>query len=197
MEATMRTTIFVILLCGLAMSTQAQFKQRDFELALGGTLGTATTKLEYEGLSNEETQSYVYLALTPGYYIIDGLSIELDLGLRAMEEVKPGQLALLNLSYTYLLPSTHIGLFGRVGYGISNCVSVPGFLDLDLSRRSEDLDIGVLNAGVGGKFLMSESVFIRTEVNYRIHSYSEDYLGGTADYSQTTLSLLFGIGMLF
>jgi hypothetical protein len=193
----MRTVILFLLLCGLAVTTQAQFKQRDFELSFGGTLGSATTKVDREGYSSSESQKYLYLALTPGYYIIDGLSAELDLGLRAMEHVKPGQLMLLNLSYTYLLPSTHVGLFGRVGYGLSNCVSIPGFLDLNLNQRSEDLDIGVFNAGIGAKFLMSESVFIRTELNYRIHSYSKDYQGATTDYSQSTTSLLVGVGMLF
>jgi hypothetical protein len=138
----------------------AQFKQGDFEFGFGGTGGWE--KASY--ISSIELK-YVSLSLIPGYYVIDGLSIEPEIGMTFMEKIKPAFSLIGNVSYTFLLPKAPIGIFARVGYGITNSSNTPG--DITYYRGWGNNDANIFNLGAGAKFLLDPKVYIRSEILYR------------------------------
>lgn len=196
----MRTVLILITFFIFTLPVQSQFLPGRVELQLFGTVGSVSESSTYVTSSGEEetyddeSMSYAYIALTPGYYVARGVSIELELGLRAAEGVRPAQLALANLSYSHSFPTSPIALFARAGGGLSNGVSIPNFLDL--MYRSDGFDVTVLQAGAGIKIRTGRSGIIRVEVNYRNQRYDRDMLFGTSERSTSTIALLLGVGVL-
>ncbi len=143
-------------------SLNAQFKQGNFEFGFGGTGG-------WEKVSSETVYSlelkYVSLSLISGYYVIDGLSIEPEIGMTFMEKIKPAFSFIGNVSYTFLLPETPMGVFARMGYGVTNSSNTPG--DIIYSRAWGNNDANIFNLGAGAKFLIDPKVYIRSEILYR------------------------------
>lgn len=198
----MRVCLSAILVLLIASVASAQFKQGDFEMSLLGTVGSMNEKREYSSSTGfefdddyDESHSYGYVSFMPAYYLIDGLAAELEIGIRAMEGVRPMQAVILNLGYTHKLPGSALALFGRVGYGLSNSWSIPVFLE-QYGGASDKFDVNIINVGAGAKILVSRSAFIRAELNYRIQSYERDSGVLTTDYSYNTMALLFGVGLV-
>lgn len=207
----MKTIIltFVIICLGCSIS-KAQFKQGDWELGFIGSFGSLEITQKYSNSyygthfstyngNHSESRSYAIVSITPAFYIVDGLSIEPELGLVALEKVSPAQFIIGNLSYTYQLPNSNFALFGRAGYGISNSILFT-YNDIPFNRLTTDMDIKLINLGAGFKYLVSSSVILKTEINYLIQKYENNY---TSDYSSTTnkyeydhISLLFGFSVL-
>lgn len=188
--------LLALLLLGYS-SSNAQFKQGQVELSFSGSIGSFSppSTPDYK----LDAQNYVSLYVVPGYYILDGLSVEPELGLMAEESSKPAQYLLLNLSYTYLIPETKIGCFVRGGYGISNSMEYP-FGNGVVIPASDKFNVGVLNLGVGAKFLISSSVLIRTEFNYKKHSwkdeYNSPYYSYSLDFTESTIGVILGFSIL-
>jgi hypothetical protein len=141
------------------------------------------------------------ISVVPGYYLIDGLSIEAELGLLAVEKEDPAQFILGNVSYTYRLPDSRVALYGRIGYGVSNSVQLPVQPGI-VSRVTNNFDVNVFNGGVGLKILVSQGAALRAELNYKRHSWTTEYhsyYGGYSsktDYTYSNTGLLLGFSIL-
>lgn len=184
----------------LTSYSRAQFKQGDIELSFSGSLGSWTTSSTSNGRTSSDSRAYVFFAVTPGYYIVDGLSIEAELGLLAVEKMTPTEYLLGDISYTYRLPDSKVALFARVGYGFSNSAKYPMFGDA-LIKTSNELDVGVVNIGGGLKYIVSEGVALRAEINYRSHSWTSEYRGyggssSKTEYTYSNIGLLLGFSVL-
>jgi len=183
--------------------TKAQFKTGDFELSFSGsfssmTVESSTTSTYYNSNPNSDTRSTMDISFSPGYYIADGVSIEAEFGLIAVEKSKPSQYVLLNLGYTYLVPGSRAALFIHGGYGLANSVEIP-YLNNAPVLQSGDFNVKVLNLGAGVKYLITPNVIIHGEVNYRNHNWTENYSGffnSNTDYTISNIGLLFGFSIL-
>jgi hypothetical protein len=179
----------------------AQFKQGDVELSFSGSLGSWNNSSSSSGYNYSESRNMAIISVVPGYYIVDGLSLEAELGLLAEEKAKPAQYLLGNVSYTYLIPESRVALFGRVGYGASNSVQIPVQLGI-VSRVTNNFDVGVFNAGAGVKILVSQGAALRAEVSYKSHSWTTQYpgyFGGSSyktEYTYSNTGLLLGFSIL-
>jgi len=182
----------------------AQFKKGDFEFSFTGAFSSMTINNTSTGSfntqSNSETRTTAGISFSPGYYLIDNFSIEAEIGISAVQKMQPSQYVLVNLSYTYLLPESKTALFAHAGYGLSNSVAI-SYLNNAISLASDNFDVRVLNFGAGIKYLISSTVLLHTEVNYRNHSWTNDY--GYLGYSNykvdnkiSNVSVLFGFSIL-
>jgi hypothetical protein len=177
----------------------AQFKQGDVELSFSGSLGSWSNSSTSSGSTHSDSRNLAILSVVPGFYVIDGLSLEAELGLLAEEKAKPAQFVLGNVSYTYPIPESRVALYGRVGYGVSNAIQLPVPLGI-VSRVSNDFDVGVFNAGAGLKILVSQGAAIRVELNYKSHSWTTEYqsyyYSSKTDYTYSNTGLLLGFSIL-
>lgn len=188
-------SIFSAMLIFCGTSAYAQFQKGDVELTLDGTIGMNSSSSKSQGSSSSSDRNFMVLTLAPGFYVVDGLSLEPLIGITAVEDYKPGFLLLANVSYTNYLKAQNLGLFFKIGYGLSNAASVPGMNSYN--RLTEDLDISVLNLGGGAKFLLGSKAYIKTELNYRRFSWERDYGSwGKSENTNGFLTLLLGIGVL-
>ena len=188
----------------VAVSARAQFSKGTIEMSLMGTAGQLNETLKWEysydgsTMSDEvsETRKYAYVAFTPGYYLVDRLSLELELGLRAMEGASPAHSGVANLSYTYPIRRSWLAPYLRAGAGLANALSVPGFMDLVSMRLVDGNDVTILQAGAGVKLRTGPSGLVRIEVNYRHQRYSWEGEVSKPDHSLGTIALLVGVGVL-
>ena len=125
-------------------------------------------------MTNSTSRNYMVLSVSPAYYIIDGLSIEPEYNLNAVEGSQPSHSILLNLSYTYFVEGTKIAPFVHAGYGISNSQGIPSLPNV-MVRVSDKMDVTILNAGGGLKILVGSGAALRFEVNYRSYRWDEEY----------------------
>jgi hypothetical protein len=154
----------------------------------------------YGNSTSSESNNYAFISVTPGYYLIDRLSIEPEIGLLSEQHYSPSQYLLLNLSYTYMIPDSKEALYARAGYGIANSVQLP-IMSSAIANMSDKLNIGIFNVGVDAKFLLTQSVALRTELNCRSHKWSNssDFDIGssyTSDMSMSNVGLLLGFSIL-
>lgn len=197
MKQIIRIMCMLLILCSFAV---AQFQQGDVEIAFSGNFGSLETSRTSGGSTQSESSTYFNLSITPGYYVANGFSIEPEFALLAVEDEEPAQYVLGNISYTYRLPESDVALFGRAGYGVSNSIQfpVPGGINL---RISDKFDVGVLNLGAGVKYVIKNAVALRTEMNYRRHSWTTEsfsFFGGSfkSERTYTNIGLLFGFSVL-
>ncbi|MFZ1731058.1 MAG: hypothetical protein WBQ23_07090 [Bacteroidota bacterium] len=198
----MRLSLFIALLLCFAASASAQFKQGNVELMLLGTAGSFSDKSTYTSkisptlnYESDESHTYLYVSIMPSWYFIDRLAAELELGLRAMEEVRPTQSVILHVAYTQPLARSPLALFARAGYGVANGYSIPVFLEL-MSDRTDGFDVSIINLGAGLKIRAGGSALIRGEINYRIQSLTQETDFSKSEQTYGTLSLLLGVGVL-
>jgi hypothetical protein len=166
--------------------TKAPFMQGDWELSMMGSVGSTTSKESYISTNYTSTDEiltqYMFLSLTAGFFLLDRISIEPEISLLATGREKPAQSFLLNLSYTYPLANTNTAIFIRGGYGLGNGSSI--LMDSGIPiRQTDGLDIKIINAGAGVKFLIAQGAGLRIEVNYRQHTYSLDRDNGSTSYT--------------
>lgn len=197
----------LIVLCGillLSTSCLAQgaysqsFQKGTVELNFFLDAGKLTTTYEYSNSlgSNSDGRTYFNFSVTPGFFIADGFSIEPEIGFLAVERLEPALAIIPNLSYTYLLPESRVALYARAGYGLTNSTSYFGAL----VKQSEKMDIGILNVGAGTKYLITDGVIFRVEINYKRLSQEEDmnYVGYSNSVKRTleNTRVLFGLSVL-
>ena len=182
-------------------NSNAQFKTGDFEFSFSGSFSSMTVKNStsspyYSTSTHSESRNTMDISFSPGYYIFDGVSIEAELGLVAVEKMKPSQYVLLNLGYTYLLPESKVALFAHGGYGFANAVEVP-YLNNALAFTSNKFNVKVINLGAGVKYLVTSNVIIHTEVNYRNHDWTDEYSGYySTDNTISNIGLMLGVSIL-
>jgi hypothetical protein len=177
-------------------------KKGDVELSIAGTFSSMNSS---RAGSSSDTK-YAVLSVSPGFYLIDGLSLEPEIGWIATEHDLPGWLFLGNVSYTYAGVDQHHRLapFIRVGYGVSNSyqLATPQLL----VRTSNKLDVGVFNVGGGVKVGVVEGAYLRAEVYYRQYNWtsnssyydyaSRGYLSQSIDYKVSTLGVSIGASII-
>jgi hypothetical protein len=191
--------IFSIMSFILSALAQAQYRQGDGELMLLGTVGSVTTTTELTfsdpsvaGSTSSSERLYLYLAATPAYFLINGLSAELELGLRTLKGVQPAQSAVLHLSWTQSRRRSIVAWFVRGGYGVANGLAVPVYDNI--SRLTDGFDVGVVSLGAGLKIRPAGRGLIRIEANYRIQMYETVGETYTMDHTISSLALLLGVG---
>ncbi len=191
----MKKTIFISLfLIALNIPLFAQFESGCIEL--GGSLGfyLMNESIKNGNHEDENDASLFICSINPAIYVVKGLSIEPEIGLMLVENEKPGIFLLGNVSYTYLIPDKSIAPYAKIGFGATNSLAIP---NVNLySKASEDLDITIFNLAGGVKFLINKTAIIKTELNYRKFSYSEDLYFSKIDYSRDFVSILLGISFV-
>ena len=193
--------LVVISVLLLASMAQAQYRQGDAEFMLLGTAGSVTSSSELKfrdpaipGSTSSSERLYMYVATTPSYYFIDGLSAELELGVRALKGERPAQSAILHLSYTQSRRRSIVAWFLRGGYGVANGLAVPVYENI--SRLTEGFDVGVVSLGAGLKLRPGGRGLIRMEVNYRMQMYETLGESYTMDHTISSIALLLGVGVV-
>lgn len=200
MKKTLLLGIMMVLPLALSLS---QFKQKCIELAFSGSVSSWTTSSTFSGQGNSESRAIVIVSSTIGYFVADGVSIEGEVGVVAMEKQNPSQYVLAGLSYTYSISELNIAPFFHAGYGVSNSVQLPTLGGLPV-RTMNDMNVKVLNVGGGMKFLVSSGAALRLELNYRSHSWSENInysyypysMPSNVDYKYSNVGLLIGFSIL-
>ena len=137
-----------------------------------------------------------------GYYLIDGLSFEPELGINLNFEgstaVKPG-----NISYTFNTEVRTLFPYLKAGYGVTDVQNYtsPG------SGLFESLNYKVISFSLGFKFIQSFHRAIKVELNYKRVSgsdgllyYYDPYGSAVSPEIETTMSILsisFGYSFTF
>jgi opacity protein-like surface antigen len=165
----------ILMLCALVLlplaSATGQSLESRWELSFSGTGGWASSSSTYGGeTQTSDANGYLTLAIRPGYYVIQGFSIEPEILWTAIEGTEPAFSLAGNLSYTFDVPGSKIHPFILAGAGIGN--SVPLFRTA-LFRSTDEMDVVLLNVGAGAKFFVSNDVAIRFEYRYQHYSYDE------------------------
>lgn len=204
----MRKTPLILCLSFIINSiASAQFRKSDVELTFSTSFGawensstTTTSGFNYKNTyTSSDSRNFFSLSVMPGYYFSDGFSFEPEISILAIEKSPPSFFFLGNISYTYRIPELNVAPFGRIGYGISNSVTYPMTGSTPL-KASKDLTIGVLNAGGGIKALLTPSIALRAEMNYRKFKWTDDVsysFGSTKlDNKQSTIALNIGFSIL-
>ncbi|NUM70822.1 MAG: hypothetical protein HUU43_08230 [Ignavibacteriaceae bacterium] len=198
--------IYLLMLLMLAASTflNAQFSKGSKELSLSGSIGSYTySQKSPGGTTSSKDYQYFTVYLSPGYYIVDGLSFEPEVAFYFSKDNTPAQYYLANISYTAKIGEGKTGLFFRAGYGVGNSMIFPGNNDVPLPM-TKSLDVKIINAGAGLKLLINANVLARLELNYRVQSYSRESSyyspwGSSSwsyDYTYSNISLIFGFAFL-
>ncbi|MBI3577849.1 MAG: outer membrane beta-barrel protein [Ignavibacteriales bacterium] len=204
----MRSSLLILTLSLLLTSiANAQFRQSDVELTFSGSFGAWESSVKATSTSSNytftytsaETRNFVSLSIAPGYYIFDGLSVEPQIGIIAVEKREPTFFLLGNISYTYSIPDSRVAPFALIGYGISNAVTYPMYGEAPI-QASHDLNIPIFNAGGGIKTLLTSDIVLRAEINYRkfmwTDSSNNSFGTGTSDNKHSTTAFIFGFSIL-
>lgn len=203
----MKSLFYSLLLVLFTSSLHGQFKKGDVEFSFMATIDKHSERTEnYPFNVSIDPVTVFYLSLNPGYYIIDGLSVEPEFSIFANSNSKPATSLIGNVSYTYKAESSPLAVYARAGYGFSNGYYYPAVRGAAY-RISSRFDVGILNAGVGVKFLFGTSAVIRAEVNYKEQSSEQEYYAYSASnpygtkkkYDQILedITLMVGCGLLF
>ncbi len=189
--------IIITFLAGINASPAfAQFKKGSVELSLLGGFGSFTESTVPYTRSSSTT--IINLSIMPGYYILEGLSFEPELGITIIDPENgsgsSGLSGVANLSYTFAFTEKTYAPFVRIGYGISNGLQLPAIGSFIVENQgSNESSVTIFAAGAGMKFLIGTHAAIRTEIEYRRQSYSNSEGG---EYSGSNIGLNFGITIL-
>ncbi len=181
----MKRVILTFVLLSIVGTSDAQVRKiperenygtGSFEAGLGTEIGMNTIKRTSSDntpfMYNTEDSRKVYLNLNVslGYYFLDGLSFEPELGLNlTFDEVSA--LVLGNISYTFNTELRTTFPYLKVGYG---------FTDIQNYRNSgagifESLNYKVINVGAGIKFQQSNKRAFKMEISYKQISGTDSY----------------------
>jgi hypothetical protein len=195
----MRTLVAAIALVAVICSSSiAQFKRGDVELSMNASLGSRSMKISGHGYEDKESYNFMYLGVSPGMFVTQGLSIEPEIAFMAIEKQLPTWYFLGNVSYTYAGEGAKMAPFVRAGIGVANGIPVlPG--TMAVFRTSDKLDVQVLNVGAGVKYQVAGAAHLRAEANYKHYSWSRVLYSGSStssDYSYGDFGILVGFSVL-
>lgn len=165
-----------LLASAIVAEASAQLTQGSWEMSMSATMGSVSSSTEYTygGQSSTyegEAETYLSLAIRPGFFVVDGLSIEPELLWTAVEGDQPAIAVFGGLSYTFAITESPIAPFILVGYGIGNGIPIAQRM---IGRTSSDFDVSALNAGGGLKVFVSPNVAFRAEYRYQRYSWQEE-----------------------
>jgi len=198
----MKTSIAVIVLSFLLIGgAWAQERNFSTELSFSGTGGWVSTTRTMGGQSSSsDAQGYATLAARCGYYVYEGLSIEPEVALTAMEGTEPAHVLAANVSYTFFPASSTVCPFVLGGVGISNAMPLgPN----PIGKTTDAMDVFMLDAGAGVKVFLAESAALRFEYRYQRFSYDYEYITSyyptikksTMDYAVNMHRLFIGVSI--
>lgn len=177
--------VLFLVVCG--HSAGAQPGTGSWELSLSATFGmvSQTSEMTFQGQTTKdehEAEGYLSLAVRPGFYLYEGLSLEPEFFWTASEGVPPAFSISGNISYTFVIPASPACPFLLAGYGVGNGIPLAQRL---LGRSSDEMDIAVLNLGGGIKIFLSKAVALRGEYRYQRFSWEDTSPFGSTSYRQT------------
>ena len=195
----MRTLVAVVVVAAVISSSSiAQFSKGDVELSMNASLGSRSMKVSGRGYEDSESYNLMYLGVSPGIFVTQGVSIEPEIAFMAIEKQSPAWYFLGNVSYTYAGEGAKVAPFVRAGIGVANGIPVlPG--TMAVFRTSDKLDVQVLNVGGGVKYQVAGAAYLRAEANYKHYSWSRALYSGSnssSDYSYGDFGILVGFSVL-
>lgn len=91
----------------------AQYDKGDVEISLAGNAGMLMQTIKYSEPGNvsdcTESRTYALASLACGIYFMDGISIEPEIGILAIQRSYPGQYFIGNICYTDVADSRGAG----------------------------------------------------------------------------------------
>lgn len=198
----MRILCFVIsLFLLLDESLQSQPKQGTWELSFSSQAGSMkeSVKNSYDpNRYTSEGRSFLSISVRPSYYLHSLFSVEPEILWTAMESHPPSFNLNGNVAYHRQIFSERFYGFALLGVGLGN--TVPLYQRFG-ERTNNQFNILVLNAGLGGKYFVTENVAVRGE--YRFQNYrwrktvSNQFFINHTDFDVVYHLLLFGFSLFF
>jgi len=198
----MKSKIIVIFVLVVNIFANAQTNNKKYELSFSGTIGAFKSSLEtseaFSYTSESELMYYLISNIRFGYYLNRNFEIEPELQFALYEGADPSYSVNANILYNFDIDSSKIKPFLLVGYGLGN--SVPFFNTL-LGPRENSPSVNQLNAGLGTKIILDNSIAIRIEYRFQLYK-SEEELSNNFNpplihnYSYYMHNILFGISLL-
>jgi hypothetical protein len=174
------------------LSERQHFEGGDWEALIAVALGLSASSTESSNFYpsyGEDKQFFFELSVTPGFYIIDGLSLEPELDMKLFGT---SSLSLIgNISYTFHIPGEEVYPFLRIGFGKSSFMCEDSF---------GSFNSNVFSAGGGLKIIQSASFAVRLEVNYKRFISNRTYYYTETDnikYFNSGVGIKFGGSFLF
>lgn len=183
-----------------AASANPQFRKDNFEVGISTSLGSLSATNANPWLPDYSTYYFTFLSGFAGYYLFDGWSIEPEFGIFAVENNRPAQFIIGNLSYTKMRKNSPFAFFGKIGYGLSNSVILT-YSAKPLLINPDNFDTKIISVGMGVKYLIDYQIALRGEFNYKFQSRSitvgtvSDHT--TSDSKYETFSFVLGASFLF
>lgn len=149
------------------------FSKKSWELSM---VGSFTSESVDNGYPNDD-KTVLSIAISPAYYIYDGLSLEPEFttlitisdgtGLEADYQL------LLNIGYTFRTAKSYYPYI-KAGYGIGNIITEHYSGTQATVSGAEDVGefVQCINSGVGMKWVIGSNAAIKMELNYRRQHYS-------------------------
>lgn len=166
-----RFLVVLIAVLFLEIPVNAQFRKDNFEVGLSSSFGTLSASNTNPYLQNYSTYYFTFLSGFVGYYLFDGLSIEPEFGIFAVENNTPSQFLIGNISYTKLRKNSPFAFFGKIGFGISNSIILT-YIDKPLITNPDNFDTKIVSIGMGVKYILDYQIVLRGEFNYKFQSRS-------------------------
>jgi hypothetical protein len=196
----MKATIISMFIVFFSVSSvvNAQTKQGKWELSLSGYAGSIKESYKvtspYGHYDDEgEAQSYILLALCPGYYFSNAIEFEPEILWTAQEDVPPAFALSANIAYNFNIPDSKVMPFFLIGYGIANGIPLTQRL---IGRSSDKMDIGFFSIGAGLKIFIAEPVALRIEYRYQSFKRETSNSGFSSERTTTIQNFLLGFSFL-
>jgi hypothetical protein len=206
-----RVVLFIVISAFFAgMSTHAQMRPGDVTVVVQAAAHFADRMVDFSQIGYRDIRQHRYrelhIALTPAWWTGERLAIELEFGFHYSHQEQlyddrsypvwdyaiafiPHLMVALGSFDSTLIP------YVRAGLGFSDNLTTP-----TLGSFGEDLrgDAGafVASLGVGGMYYLASRVFLRGEVNYRVHK-AESGSNTTRKVEWTAYNFYFGVGILW
>jgi|GEM_PF-1057182 hypothetical protein len=184
-----------------AMQLNAQFIKDNYEVGLSGSLGSLSESSSSNYSGNYSTNNFTFLTLFADYYFLDGISVEPELGIFAIDNNSPAQFFIANICYTKMRRNSPFAFFVKLGYGISNSIILSS-TSKSLIEGKDNFDTRIVNVGMGVKYILNSQIALRGECNYKFQKRAVTYVpltgkSFTYDDKYETFSLAFGASYLF
>ena len=200
----MRLHIFMVTMsiAALAVTQGAgQIKQGTWEFSASGMAGKLSSSVDLRqggsALGSQESSTqYATLSLRAGYFAVEGLSIEPELFLDAVEGWNPAYVVSANVAYHHTFEEARLSPFVLAGYGRGNAVPQLLSVPLVVVRFSDGFSIPVWLLGAGGKFHVADHAALRFEYRFQHFSYDRSFGGGvTTSTSMNYSNILLGVSI--
>lgn len=183
-------------------TSRGQFTKASWEISLTGGFNSLSESSS-SGSSSSDNLSMLSFNISPGYYFIDGLSLEPEIGMFSILSPNSSGKSYFklvgNVSYTFQTQEKGFAPYIKAGIGTSNGLQIGAGNSSLISTFSDNYSaVTILDAGIGIKFLVGKSAAIRTELNYlsQSYKYSSSY-SESPTYTLSNIGLVLGLSLIF